>query len=72
MATDRELLTELYTKYGSRVYARCAYLLRDKEEARDAMHDVFIKVTDTDRRNKGPFRRWRRMGSIERGARRRS
>lgn len=44
MATDRELLTELYTKYGSRVYARCAYLLRDKEEARDAMHDVFIKV----------------------------
>jgi RNA polymerase sigma-70 factor, ECF subfamily len=44
MATDRELLTELYTKYGSRVYARCQYLLRDKEEARDAMHDVFIKV----------------------------
>jgi RNA polymerase sigma-70 factor, ECF subfamily len=44
MATDRELLSELYTKYGSRVYARCAYLLRDKEEARDAMHDVFIKV----------------------------
>ncbi len=44
MASDRELLTELYTKYGSRVYARCLYLLRDKEEARDAMHDVFIKV----------------------------
>ena len=41
---DRELLTELYTKFGSRVYARCQYLLRDKEEARDAMHDVFIKV----------------------------
>ena len=44
MANDRELLTELYTKFGSRVYARCAYLLRDKEEARDAVHDVFIKV----------------------------
>lgn len=44
MANDRELLAELYTKYGSRVYARCQYLLRDKEEARDAMHDVFIKV----------------------------
>lgn len=44
MASDRELLTELYTKFGSRVYARCLYLLRDKEEARDAMHDVFIKV----------------------------
>jgi RNA polymerase sigma-70 factor (ECF subfamily) len=44
MANDRELLTELYTKFGSRVYARCVYLLRDKEEARDAMHDVFMKV----------------------------
>lgn len=44
MASDRELLSELYTKHGARVYARCVYLLRDKEEARDAMHDVFIKV----------------------------
>jgi RNA polymerase sigma-70 factor (ECF subfamily) len=52
MASDRELLTELYTKYGSRVYARCQYLLRDKEEARDAMHDVFIKV----QKNLGEFR----------------
>jgi RNA polymerase sigma-70 factor, ECF subfamily len=41
---DRELLTELYTKHGSRVYARCLYLLRDKEEARDAMQEVFIKA----------------------------
>ncbi|HEY4223409.1 MAG TPA: sigma-70 family RNA polymerase sigma factor, partial [Myxococcota bacterium] len=52
MATDRELLTELYTKLGSRVYARCLYLLRDREEARDAMHDVFIKV----QKNLGEFR----------------
>lgn len=43
-SSDRELLTELYTKHGSRVYARCLYLLRDKEEARDAMHEVFIKA----------------------------
>lgn len=42
---DRELLRELYEKYASRVYDRCRYLLRDPEEARDAMHDVFIKVS---------------------------
>jgi RNA polymerase sigma factor (sigma-70 family) len=41
---DRELLRELYEKYASRVYDRCRYLLRNDEEARDAMHDVFIKV----------------------------
>jgi RNA polymerase sigma-70 factor (ECF subfamily) len=41
---DNELITELYNKHGPRVYARCLYLLRDKEEARDAMHDVFIKA----------------------------
>jgi RNA polymerase sigma-70 factor (ECF subfamily) len=41
---DHTLLTELYTKYGARVYGRCLSLLRDREEARDAMHDVFIKV----------------------------
>lgn len=42
--TDSELLRELYERYAARVYDRCRYLLRDEEEARDAMHDVFIKV----------------------------
>lgn len=41
---DRQLLTELYRSHGSRVYSRCLYLLRDKEEARDATQEVFIKV----------------------------
>lgn len=41
---DEALLRELYEKYARRVYDRCRYLLRDEEEARDAMHDVFIKV----------------------------
>ena len=52
MVNDRALLGELYTKHGARVYGRCAYLLRDPEEARDAMHDVFIKV----QRNLAAFR----------------
>ncbi len=49
---DRQLLTELYRTHGSRVYSRCLYLLRDKEEARDAMQEVFIKV----QRNLAEFR----------------
>ncbi|MFH1809926.1 MAG: sigma-70 family RNA polymerase sigma factor [Pseudomonadota bacterium] len=44
VATDREVLRELYELYATRVYSRCRYLLRDDEEARDAMQDVFIKV----------------------------
>ena len=41
---DRQVLQELYELYAARVYYRCRYLLRDDEEARDAMQDVFIKV----------------------------
>ncbi|MBN2362034.1 MAG: sigma-70 family RNA polymerase sigma factor [Deltaproteobacteria bacterium] len=44
METDREALRDLYQRYASRVYQRCRYLLRNDEDARDAMHDVFIKV----------------------------
>lgn len=44
MDTDREVLRDLYERYASRVYQRCRYLLRNDEDARDAMHDVFIKV----------------------------
>jgi len=46
VSTDREVLRELYELYASRVYQRCRYLLKDEEEARDAMHDVFLKVHD--------------------------
>ncbi|MBI5497527.1 MAG: sigma-70 family RNA polymerase sigma factor [Deltaproteobacteria bacterium] len=43
--TDQELLRKLYEAYGATVYRRCVYLLRNDEDARDAMHDVFIKVS---------------------------
>jgi RNA polymerase sigma-70 factor, ECF subfamily len=39
-----ELLAGLYRRYGGRVYARCLYFLKDPEEARDAVQEVFIKV----------------------------
>ncbi len=44
MPSDQALLREFYERYAHRVYARCRYLLRDDEEARDAMHDTFIKA----------------------------
>jgi RNA polymerase sigma factor (sigma-70 family) len=36
------LLEELYRRHAGAVYARCRYLLRDVEPARDATQDVFV------------------------------
>jgi RNA polymerase sigma-70 factor (ECF subfamily) len=38
------LLAELYEKHAAAVYGRCRWLLRDADEARDALQDVFVKV----------------------------
>jgi RNA polymerase sigma-70 factor (ECF subfamily) len=35
---------DYYRRYGPMVLRRCRYLLRDDDRARDAMHDVFVKV----------------------------
>ena len=43
-AEEEQLLTGLYRTYGGRVFARCFALLKNKEEAQDAVHEVFIKV----------------------------
>jgi RNA polymerase sigma-70 factor (ECF subfamily) len=37
-------LEELYRRHAAAVYARCRYLLRDMDAARDATQDVFVKV----------------------------
>jgi len=37
-------LRELYEKYGASVHGRCAYILRDRTLAEDAMQDVFAKA----------------------------
>jgi RNA polymerase sigma factor (sigma-70 family) len=34
----------LYRRYGDLVYGRCRTLLRDPEEARDAMQEVFLRL----------------------------
>lgn len=41
---DRGLLSELYEKHAAAVFGRCRYLLRDEEEAKDALQEVFAKA----------------------------
>ena len=50
--TGRAWLQSLYVKYGSAVYGRCRYLLRDGSAAEDAMQDVFARAMV----NEGSFR----------------
>lgn len=42
--TGRAWLHSLYVKYGSAVYGRCRYLLKDASSAEDAMQDVFARA----------------------------
>jgi len=35
---------QLYERYGRAVLRRCQYFLRNDADAKDAMHDVFVKV----------------------------
>ncbi len=39
-------LRELYQRYGSHVYGRCHYLLRDRAKAEDAMQEVFARAIE--------------------------
>jgi len=37
-------IEEYYNKYGSTVYKRCLFLLKNEDEALDAMQTVFAKL----------------------------
>jgi len=41
---DERRLIELYKEYGPSVYRRCFRLLREREAARDATQEVFVKL----------------------------
>jgi RNA polymerase sigma-70 factor (ECF subfamily) len=41
---ERERAADLYRTYGPAVYRRCLKLLRDREAARDATQEVFVKL----------------------------
>lgn len=50
MTEGRAQVAELYSSLGPAVYRRCLKLLRDRDAARDATQDVFMKlVKDMDR-----------------------
>jgi RNA polymerase sigma factor (sigma-70 family) len=43
-AREPGLLEELYRRHAAAVYARCRYLLRQDDAARDAAQDVFVRA----------------------------
>jgi RNA polymerase sigma factor (sigma-70 family) len=43
-ADSRAALREMYSRYGSSVFGRCSYLLKERSKAEDAMQDVFAKA----------------------------
>jgi RNA polymerase sigma-70 factor (ECF subfamily) len=47
--TGRAWLRELYVKYGSAVFGRCRFLLREAAAAEDAMQEVFAKALVNER-----------------------
>jgi len=44
LARERERAAEAYRTYGPAVYRRCLRLMRDREAARDATQEVFVKL----------------------------
>jgi len=43
-ADSRATLKDFYVKYGASVFGRCAYLLKDRTKAEDAMQEVFARA----------------------------
>ncbi|WP_054943734.1 RNA polymerase sigma factor [Paenibacillus ihuae] len=43
-AGERQAFTMLITAYERQIYTYCYYILRSREEAEDAVQDVFVKV----------------------------
>jgi RNA polymerase sigma factor (sigma-70 family) len=57
---DRETLTRLYAAYGPVVYRRALVLLRNQDEAKDAMQEAFVRVVAEHHtfRGEAPVLRW--------------
>jgi RNA polymerase sigma-70 factor (ECF subfamily) len=41
---DLNALSELYEVFSEKIFRRCYFLLKDKQLAEDAVHDIFIKI----------------------------
>ena len=46
LAGDRSALAEMYDRYGAGLYDTAAAILRDRHEAADAAHDVFLVAAE--------------------------
>lgn len=59
---DPKALEELYKTYSPLMYGVCLRYVKDREDARDLLHDGFIKVMDnlSSFRNTGSFEGWMR------------
>lgn len=59
-AAKLELLTGLYEQYGPIVYRRALALLSDRDEAKDAMQEVFVRVVEQHEtfRGEAPVLHW--------------
>jgi RNA polymerase sigma-70 factor (ECF subfamily) len=44
LRNDGDWQARLYERYHQKVFGICLYFLKDREEAKDAAHDVFIKA----------------------------
>jgi RNA polymerase sigma-70 factor, ECF subfamily len=44
LRTSSDWQAQLYNRYHQKVFGICLYFLKDREEAKDASHDVFIKA----------------------------
>ena len=44
-----------YAKYGPMVLRRCRFMLKDEEQARDAMHEVFYRLLTHQGRLRGTY-----------------
>jgi len=55
VGVERERVAELYKQFGPVVYRRCLRLLSDREAARDATQEVFVKLLkNPERLQEGP------------------
>lgn len=62
LADDEKGKNMLYNRYASPMYAVCLRYLRNEDDARDVLHDGFIKVLSnlSTFRGTGPFEAWMR------------
>jgi RNA polymerase sigma-70 factor (ECF subfamily) len=43
---NSDLVKDLYERFGFVIFSRCRHILRNTEDSRDAMHEVFMKFVE--------------------------